>query len=69
MVFARQKSINLKYEGKEVGHHRLDFSAEDEVAVRIEAVESRPRIFAAQLLTDLNAAGKKVGLTINFNLS
>lgn len=36
--------------------------------VEIKAVESVPGIFEARLLTYLNAAGKKVGLIINFNV-
>lgn len=67
-AYARQKSINLKYKGKDVGRHRLDFLVEEKVVLGIKAVENLAKIFEAQLLTYLNAAEKKVGLIINFNV-
>lgn len=66
--YERQFSIGLKYKGKEVGHHRLDFLVEEEVVLEIKAVETMHKVFEAQLLTYLNATGKKVGLIINFNV-
>lgn len=68
IAYARQKSISLKYKGKDVGRHRLDFLVEEKVVLEIKAVENLAKIFEAQLLTYLNAAEKKVGLIINFNV-
>ena len=64
----RQKSIQLRYKGQEVGLHRIDFLVGDEVVLEIKAVESINKIFEAQLLTYLKAMDKKVGLLINFNV-
>lgn len=66
--FERQKEINLKYKGKEVGGHRIDFLIEGKVILEIKAVETMNKIYQAQLLTYLKAMNKKVGLLINFNV-
>jgi len=65
--YERQKHIQLRYKGKEVGLHRIDFLIEDVVIVEIKAVEGINKIFEAQLLTYLKAMDKKIGLLINFN--
>jgi len=66
--YERQKHIQLRYKGKEVGLHRIDFLVEDKVILEIKAVESINKIFEAQLLTYLKAMDKKIGLLINFNV-
>ena len=68
IVYERQKEINLKYKGKEIGKHRIDFFVDNEVIVELKAVEALNRIYEAQLLTYLRAMGKRVGLLINFNV-
>jgi len=66
--FVRQKEISLRYKGKEIGAHRIDYLVEDEVIVELKAVETLPRIYEAQVLTYLRALDKRVGLLINFNV-
>jgi len=66
--YERQKQINLRYKGKAIGIHRIDFLIEDSVILELKAVESMNKIFEAQVLTYLNATDKKVGLLINFNV-
>ena len=68
IVCERQKEINLRYKGKEIGRHRIDFLVENEVIVELKAVEAMNKIYEAQLLTYLKAMGKRVGLLINFNV-
>jgi GxxExxY protein len=68
MLYERQKEINLKYKGKEIGKHRIDYLVENQVVVELKAVESMHKIYEAQLLTYLKAMGKRVGLLINFNV-
>jgi GxxExxY protein len=58
----------LKYKGKEIGIHRIDFMVENAVILELKAVEELNRIFEAQSLTYLNATGKRVGLLVNFNV-
>lgn len=66
--YKRQHSIGLKYKGKDVGQHRLDFFVEEKVVLEVKAVENLPRIVEAQVLTYLNAVGRRIGLIINFNV-
>ncbi len=68
IAYERQKQINLKYKGKEIGIHRIDFLIDKSVVLELKAVENMNKIFEAQVLTYLNAADKKVGLLINFNV-
>ena len=69
IVYVRQKEISLKYKGKEVGKHRIDYLVESEVIVELKAVEIIHRIYEAQVLTYLRAMDKRVGLLINFNVT
>jgi len=64
----RQKEISLRYKGKDIGWHRIDYLVEDEVIVELKAVETLARIYEAQVLTYLRALDKRVGLLINFNV-
>lgn len=68
ICYERQKQIDLKYKGKAIGIHRIDFLVEGSVILELKAVETINRIFEAQLLTYLKATGKRVGLLINFNV-
>ena len=68
IVYERQKVITLKYKGRVVGKHRIDFMIEDKVIVELKAVESINKIYEAQLLTYLRATNKRIGLLINFNV-
>ena len=64
----RQKEMGLRYKGREIGRHRIDYLIEDQVIVELKAVEAMNKIYEAQLLTYLKATNKKVGLLINFNV-
>ena len=66
--YEKQKEIALKYKGKEIGKHRIDFLIENEVIVELKAVETMAKIYEAQILTYLKAMDKRVGLFINFNV-
>lgn len=66
--YEKQKEINLKFKGKEIGKHRADFLVENAVVLELKAVESMHKIFEAQMLTYLKATKKRVGLLINFNV-
>jgi len=64
----RPQRDTLKYKGKVVGKHGIDFMIEDKVIVELKAVEAINKIYEAQLLTYLRAANKRIGLLINFNV-
>jgi GxxExxY protein len=66
--YQRQREVSLKYKGKEIGKHRIDYLVEDKVVVELKAVETLHRIYEAQVLTYLRAMDKRVGLLINFNV-
>jgi GxxExxY protein len=66
--YEKQKVISLKFKGKEIGKHRIDFLVENSVVMELKAVESIHKIFEAQLLTYLRATNKQVGLLIKLNV-
>ena len=66
--YIRQREVSLKYKGKDIGKHRIDYLVEDKVVVELKAVETLHRIYEAQVLTYLRAMDKRVGLLINFNV-
>lgn len=66
--FERQKEISLKYKGRDIGRHRIDYLVEGRVIIELKAVEVMNRIYEAQLLTYLRATDTRVGLLINFNV-
>jgi len=66
--YERQKEIGLKYKGRNIGRHRIDYLVENQVIVELKAVETMNKIYSAQLLTYLKAMNKRVGLLINFNV-
>jgi GxxExxY protein len=68
ITYEKQKEIALKYKGKEIGKHRIDYLIENEVIVELKAVETMAKIYEAQILTYLKAMDKRVGLLINFNV-
>jgi len=63
----RQVTANVTYRGEFVGQHRLDLLVDDEVVVELKSVEALASVHKAQLRSTLKAAGKRVGLLINFN--
>jgi len=66
--FERQKEITLKYKGRNIGPHRIDFLIERQVILEIKATEGMKKIFEAQTLTYMKAMKKRVGLLINLNV-
>jgi len=66
--YERQKEVGLKYKGRNIGKHRIDYLIENQVIVELKAVEAINKIYEAQLLTYLKAMNKRVGLLINFNV-
>jgi GxxExxY protein len=63
----RQLAFPISYKGRTIGEYRLDLLVEDAVIVEIKSVERFDPVFHAQVLTYLQATGKKIGLLINFN--
>ncbi|HTX36326.1 MAG TPA: GxxExxY protein [Bryobacteraceae bacterium] len=67
--FERQVSLPVNYKGLRLDcAYRLDLLVENLVIVEIKAIDELAPIHQAQLLTYLKAAGKQVGLLMNFNV-
>ena len=66
--FVRQKEIRLSYKGKDIGWHRVDFLAANEVLIELKSVEALHGIHEAQMMACLRALQAREGLLINFNV-
>ena len=63
----KQKKLVVRYDGIEIGEHRLDMLVEKTVVIELKSVERFDLLFHAQLLSYLKLGGYPVGLLINFN--
>jgi GxxExxY protein len=67
--FERQAPLPVEYKGLRLDcAYRLDLLVEQAVLLELKAIEEVLPIHKAQVLTYLRAAGKQVGLLINFNV-
>lgn len=62
----REKRINMRYNGVNIGFDKVDFDAENKVLVEIKAVSELSEIHRAQMISYLKSSGRRVGLLINF---
>jgi GxxExxY protein len=68
LTFRRQVYIPVQYKGVSLDCcYKMDLVVEDAVVIEVKSVETVLPVHAAQLLTYLECAGKRVGLLINFN--
>ena len=63
----RQREIVVKYDGVEVGRHRLDLIVDDTIVVELKAVKNIEDVHFAIVKSYLKALGKEHGLIINFS--
>jgi GxxExxY protein len=69
LKFQRQVPLPISYKGiKFESAYRMDVVVEDAIVIEIKATEELLPVHAAQLLTYLKSANKRVGLLINFNV-
>ena len=69
LKFQRQVHLPINYKGiKFESAYKMDLVVEDVVVIEIKAVEEVLPVHAAQLLTYLKSANKRVGLLINFDV-
>ena len=66
IVYQFQKDITIFFRGEQVGIHRLDLLAEEQIIVEIKAVKALEDIHFAQLKSYLKATKLHVGLLLNF---
>jgi GxxExxY protein len=63
----RQREVVIKYDGFEVGRHRLDLIVNDTIVVELNAVKNIEDVHFAIVKSYLKALGKEHGLIINFS--
>ena len=68
LIYARQKSIEIDYKGRNIGDLVADVIIENRVIIELKLVERLLPIHTAQLLTYLKLTNLKIGLLINFNV-
>ncbi|MFQ5734534.1 MAG: GxxExxY protein [Planctomycetaceae bacterium] len=66
--FHRQLPIAVKYQGRSVGESRLGFMVGRVLIVELRAVDPLAGIHTAQVISDLKATGRHLGLLIDFNV-
>jgi GxxExxY protein len=64
----QQRETPVYYKGELVGIYQADLVVDDEVIVELKNVRTLEPVHRAQCLNYLRAAGKNVGLVINFAL-
>lgn len=64
--FQRQKVLPIRYLGRQVGEHRLDFLVEDCLVVENKAVSELDPVFFVIVRSYLKAAGKREAVLFNF---
>lgn len=62
----REFTIQIYYEGNNVGTRRVDFLVEGKIAVEIKAVSHLEDVHLAQAKNYLEAYNQEIGLLINF---
>ena len=63
----RQQEVVIKYDGFEVGRHRLDLIVNDTIVVELKAVKNIEDVHFAIVKSYLKVLGKEHGLIINFS--
>jgi len=63
----QQREVVVKYEGLEIGRHRLDLIVANTIVVELKAVKNIEDIHFAIVRSYLKALGKEHGLLINFS--
>ncbi len=63
----KQREVVIRYDGVEVGRHRLDLIVNDTIVVELKAVKNVENVHFASVKSYLKALGKEHGLIINFS--
>ena len=66
MPFERQKNIVLKYKGKPVGEHRLDFPAGGKLMMELKAIKDLETVQFSIVRSYMKAVGVESELILNF---
>lgn len=63
----KQITCDVRYHDQLVGQHRLDLLVDNAVVLELKSVDAIVDVHVAQLRSTLKAAGKRIGLLMNFN--
>ena len=66
LKFQREMSMNIFYEGQEIGTRRVDFFVEECIMVELKAIIHLEDVHLAQAMNYCQAYGLPIGLLINF---
>lgn len=66
LPFQRQVPVTVRYDGEEIGMHRLDLIVEGKVVVEIKAAKDIEDVHLATVLSYLRATGLQAGLLLNY---
>lgn len=64
--FERQKTLNIEYRGKSIGHHRLVRLVDGSLVVELKTVDVLDSIHFAVVRSYMKALGVDSGLILNF---
>ena len=64
--YEQQKSVQLNYQGKPIGEHRLDLLVEGRLVVELKSTKHLEPIHFATVRSYLKAANLESGLLLNF---
>ncbi len=67
--FERQKAITVRYKGREIGTHRLDFVIDGKIVLELKATAALTDSFKQQTLSYLKATGLRLGILVNCGTS
>ena len=66
LVFQREMSMNIYYDGQDIGTRRVDFFVEGCIMVEIKAIIQMDAVHLAQAMNYCQAYNLPIGLLINF---
>ena len=69
LSFAREKEINIKYQGVTLGKKKLDFVVDNKIIIELKKSDEINNVHIAQVVSYLKTLGLQLGLILNFGLS
>ena len=66
LKFEREKTIEIRYKGINLGYEKVDFIIENKVVLELKTVSEIQEIHKAQILSYLKAGNCRIGLILNF---
>lgn len=64
--FSKEYPVSIKYQGENIGQHRLDFIIEDKIILETKTIPEITSKSMTQLIAYLKSTGLRVGILANF---